>query len=99
MKGAKRYYIDIDWSKMQVLHDKITASHVRCMKRKWNPFRDDWEQGFDSDCFGHCSETDYCFKAFFDDEELQGENHLKSIYIHIDETPRWQDEEINILVW
>jgi len=93
MVAVKRLYIDIDWSKMQILHSKIDASHVRCMKTKWNPFRDDWEQGFDSDCCGHCSEDNYCFNAFYD-KNRHKENHFKPIIIEFEEKPCWNDKEV-----
>jgi len=81
---------------MQVLHSKIDASHVRCMKTKWNPFRDDWDQGFDSDCCcGHCTETDYCLEAFYD-KECRLENHLKSIIIEFENKPPGFDEEVKL---
>jgi len=56
------------------------------MKEKWNPFREDWEQGFDSDCFGHCSEREYCYQAFRD-KECYLENHLKHIIIEFENKP------------
>jgi len=56
------------------------------MKKKWSPFRDDWSQGFDSDCFAHCSEFNKCEKVF-DKKQYHKENHFKIIIILFDKTP------------
>lgn len=96
MIAIRRRYININWSKMQVTHNKICASHVKCMKEKWNPFRDDWEQGFDSDCFGHCSEREYCSKAFYD-HDLYLDNHLEWIVVEFENRSHGVNEEIELL--
>lgn len=93
MIAIRRRYININWSKMQILHSKISASHVRCMKTKWNPFREDWEQGWDSDCCCHCSEDDYCFKAFRD-KECHLENHFKPILIEFENRHHGFEKEV-----
>jgi len=96
MIAIKRLYIDIDWTKMQTLHKKITSSHIDCMKTKWSPFRDEWKQGFDSDCCcGHCTDTEYCFEAFWD-KRCHLENHLKPIIVEFEKKPCWDDAEVNI---
>jgi len=96
MVAIRRVYIDIDWLKMQRLHEKITISHIKCMKIKHNPFREDWEQGFDSDCCcGHCTDTNYCFEAF-KDKRCHLENNFKPIIIEFENKPHGHNEEVDI---
>ena len=97
MLGIKRKYINIKWDKMQVIENGITVHHVHCMKEKWNIFRDDWAQGFDSDCFGHCSEYDKCKEAFYD-KQYHGENHCKLIVVPMPfDKIDWHDNKIEIV--
>jgi len=97
MIGIKRKYINIKWDKMQINNNKINANHVHCMKEKWNIFRDDWAQGFDSDCFGHCSEYDKCKEAFYD-KQYHGENHCKLIVVPMPfDKIDWHDNKIEIV--
>jgi len=95
MIGIKRKYINIKWDKMQVVENGINVRHVHCMKEKWNLFRDDWGQGFDSDCFGHCSEFNKCRDVFYD-KQYHGKNHFKLIVVPF-ENISWHDDEIKIL--
>lgn len=95
MIGIKRRYINIKWDKMQVIKNGMTVYHVHCMKEKWNLFRNDWGQGFDSDCFGHCSEYDKCRNAFYD-KQYHGENHFKLIVVPFDKID-WYDDKIEIM--
>lgn len=90
-RGVERFYVDIDWDKLKSLHPN---ANVNCMKKKWNPFKE-WEQGFDSDCFSHCTNYDFCFPAMTD-ERTHLENHLKTIIIPCDKKLFWGDKEFAI---
>lgn len=92
MKGVKRRFIDIDWDKMKKIYPSIDDKQIRCMKDKWNPFRN-WQQGFDSDCGMHCSLCDICSEAFYD-ERVEGKEHFKEIIIPVKEINKSADEEI-----
>lgn len=95
MIGIKRIFINMNWDKMQVKDNGINASHVKCMKLKWNPFRDDWKQGFDSDCFGHCSEFNKCSNAFFN-KEYHRDNHFKVIIMPFEKIPHGETDILQI---
>jgi len=97
MVAVRRIYIDIDWTKMQTLHKKIDKDHIWCIKSKWNPFKENWSQGFDSDCGGHCSDRKYCYKAF-GDKRCHLENHLKPIIVEFEKKIRGHEEEVNIVI-
>lgn len=77
---------------MQEFHPEAEA---KCIKEKWNMFKE-WRQGFDSDCFAHCSNYDHCIPVF-DDKRVHGENHLKMIIVPCNEKLYWGDEEVVIL--
>lgn len=94
MKGVKRLYIDIDWDTLQEVNPEISDSQIRCMERKWSPFKE-WEQGFDSDCAIHCSKRDSCMRVFYD-EDFHFKNHFKEIIIPCDKKLWWGDEEVLI---
>lgn len=94
MKGVERLHIDIDWDKMKSLHTEVKELHVRCMNKKWSPFKE-WEQGFDSDCFAHCSEYDICTKHFYD-ERCHLKNHFKKIIIPCEEKLYCDDKEFKL---
>ncbi len=91
MKGVKRLHIDIDWEKLKELHPK---AEVKCMQKKWDPFKK-WEQGFDSDCFAHCSNYEHCTSAFYDNR-VENKNHFKEIIVPTEEKLFWGDKEVNI---
>jgi hypothetical protein len=61
----------------------VTESEINCMINKWNPFRDDWSQGFDSDCYAHCYKFNNCMKVF-QNIEYHNENHFNDIIIIVD---------------
>ena len=44
--------------------DYNLEDNIECMKKKWDINRNDWEQGFDSDCAIHCCQRDICFQIF-----------------------------------
>jgi hypothetical protein len=95
MKGIKRHYINIDKQKLQELHPEVDDQQFKCMMSKWNPFRDKWKQGFDSDCYGHCTGFESCLEAFHDDR-VEGKNHLKQIIVPMEEKPCWEDKQVEI---
>ncbi len=57
-------------------------SNIKCIKKKWDTYRSDWEQGFDSDCFCHCCQYDICSKLFYD-IECHNEEHMDVIIVDI----------------
>lgn len=42
--------------------------NIECLKDKWNFYREDYYQGFDGDCAGHCCQMNLCMKIFKDKE-------------------------------
>ena len=98
MVAIRRVYIDIDWAKMQTLHKKIDKDHIWCIKSKWNPYKENWSQGFDSDCCcGHCTNTEYCFEAFWD-KRCHLQNHFKPIIVEFENKVHSHEEEVNIVI-
>lgn len=83
MIGVSRQYIALDWEQMKKSHPD---AEIRCMKKKWDLFRSDWSQGWDSDCFAHCSNTENCYHAF-NDSSLALENHLEEVVVSITRMP------------
>lgn len=56
--------------------------NIKCMKQKWDINRTDWEQGFDSDCYGHCCQVDICFQIF-KDKECHNKGHMDLTIVEI----------------
>lgn len=58
-------------------------SNIKCIKTKWDTYRTDWEQGFDSDCFCHCCQHDICSKIIYYDKECHNKGHMDLIIIEL----------------
>lgn len=95
--GKKKVYIsrrviDLDLEKMKEVHPEV---EIECLMDKLDPLRDDWKQGMDSDCFGHCSNYDNCYNAWRDNS-LRGENHYREIIVAFDKKPCFEDKEVKV---